>query len=119
MTLANLADGGVLRNTGITWKLLSANGTPNITAYGSPSAVTSSTQDGAAPGNLSNVAIAADGTISAVFSNGKTTDVAQLVLAQFNNVNGLVSQGGGMYADSTASGALFLATPGVGGSGQI
>ncbi len=119
VTLANLADGGVLSNTGITWKLLSANGTPNITAYGSPSAVTSSTQDGAAPGNLSNVAIAADGTISAVFSNGKTTDVAQLVLAQFNNVNGLVSQGGGMYADSTASGALFLATPGVGGSGQL
>ena len=24
-----------------------------------------------------------------------------------------------MYADSTASGALFLATPGVGGSGQL
>jgi flagellar hook protein FlgE len=119
VTLANLADGGVLSNTGITWKLLSAGGTPNITAYGSPSAVTSSTQDGAAPGSLSDVAIASDGTISAVFSNGKTTDVAQIVLAQFNNVNGLVPEGGGKYAESTASGALFLSTPGVGGSGQL
>src|SRR5262249_23689454 len=92
---------------------------PDITAYGSPSAVTSSTQNGAAPGSLSNVAIAADGTISAVFSNGKTTAVGQILLAQFNNVNGLVDEGGGMYAESTASGTLVLSTPGAAGSGQL
>ena len=66
-----------------------------------------------------NLSIQPDGTISAVFSNGKTTNVAQIILAQFSNVNGLLGQGGGLYSESPASGASFLGVPGQGGRGLL
>jgi flagellar hook protein FlgE len=118
VTLPALADGATLVS-GITWKLLADPNTPNITAYASPSEVTASTQDGAGAGSLSNLSIGPDGTISAVFSNGRTSQVAQLVLAEFSNVDGLVPQGGGLYAESLASGASFLGIPGQGGRGRL
>ena len=59
------------------------------------------------------------GTLSAVFSNGNTVHVAQLVLAQFSNQDGLLSQGGGLYSQTTASGASFFGTPGEGGRGHL
>jgi flagellar hook protein FlgE len=118
VTLPNMANGATL-SSGITWKLLADNGISNISGFGSPSEVTASNQNGAAAGTLSNLAIGSDGTISAVFSNGKTTNVAQIVLAQFSNVDGLTSQGGGFYSESAASGASFFGVPGQGGRGQL
>ena len=118
VTLPNMANGATL-SSGITWKLLSAQGIPDITGFGSPSEITASTQNGAAAGSLNNLSIQPDGTISAIFSNGKTTNIAQVVLAQFSNMNGLISQGGGLYAESPASGASFLGVPGEGGRGQL
>jgi len=119
VTLPAMSNGASLRTAGIEWKLLADPTTPDITGFASPSEVTASMQDGAAAGSLSNLSIGPDGTISAVFSNGKTAQVAQLVLAQFSNVDGLISQGGGVYAESTASGASFFGVPGEGGRGQI
>lgn len=119
VTLPKLADGATLSASGITWKLINAAGTPSVTAFASASEVTASSQNGSAAGSLSNLAIQADGTISAVFSNGSTVDVAQLVLAQFSNVDGLQSQGGGFYAESAASGASFFGVPGDGGRGHL
>jgi flagellar hook protein FlgE len=119
VTLPTMAGGGVL-SSAITWNLLnSVTAQPNVTAYASPSDITASSQNGAAAGALTNLSVQADGTISAVFGNGKTVNVAQVVLAQFSNVDGLVSQGGGFYAESAASGASFFGVPGEGGRGQI
>jgi len=110
---------GATLSPGITWKLVSDLGTPDISGFGNPSGVTASTQDGSSAGSLNNLSIQADGTISAVFSNGKTTNVAQIILAQFSNVNGLLGQGSGLYAESPASGASFLGVPGQGGRGLL
>ena len=46
-------------------------------------------------------------------------NVAQLVLAQFRNVDGLVAQGGGFFAESSASGPSLVGAPGEGGRGQL
>jgi len=118
VTLPAMANGATL-SSGIKWKLLSSQGLPNITGFGSPSSVTASSQDGAAAGSLNNLSIQPDGTISAIFSNGRTTNIAQIILAQFSNVNGLLQEGGGLYTESPASGASFLGTPGAGGRGQL
>lgn len=119
VSLPALADGASL-NPNFTWKLLADDGvTPNITAFASSSEITANSQDGAAAGTLKNVSIGTDGTISAVFDNGKTAQIAQIVLAQFNNENGLIPQGGGFYTDSIASGASFVGAPGEGGRGQL
>lgn len=119
VTLPRLASGASM-NAGISWKLLNtAAGQSKITAFASPSEVTASNQNGAAAGSLSNLSVQPDGTISAVFSNGNTANVAQLVLAQFSNVDGLISQGGGFYAESGASGNSFFGAPGEGGRGSV
>ena len=119
VTLPQMA-GGANLSAGITWKLLNSDtGLKNISGFASPSEITANRQNGAAAGTLSNLSIQGDGTISAVFSNGQTVNVAQLVLAQFANVDGLIAQGGGFYAESTASGASFFGVPGEGGRGHL
>ena len=118
VTLPSMSNGAGL-SPAITWKLTSSNGTPDITGFGSPSAVTASTQTGAAAGALNNVSIQPDGTISAIFTNGKTVNIAQIILGQFSNVNGLTGQGGSLFAESPASGAAVLGAPGNGGRGPL
>ena len=119
VALPQMNDGASLSTSGITWKLLGANGEPNLTGYASPSEVTASSQDGASAGSLSQLAIQPDGTLSAVFSNGKSVNIAQIVLAQFNNADGLMPQGGGFYAESGSSGKSFIGAPGQGGRGRL
>ncbi len=117
--LPAMADGGVL-SSAITWKLLNTGTTSEgISGFASPSEVTGNSQNGMPAGSLSNLSIGSDGTLSAVFSNGKIVDVAQIMLAQFANADGLVPQGGGFYAESTASGSSFFGTPGEGGRGRL
>jgi flagellar hook protein FlgE len=118
VTMPTLGNGATL-SSAMTWKLLSDQGTPDVTGFGSASTVTANTQNGSAAGSLNNLSIGPDGTISAIFSNGRTVDVAQMALAQFSNVNGLVGQGDGLYAETTASGASLLGAPGQGGRGQL
>jgi len=65
------------------------------------------------------LAVLPDGTISAVFTNGKTVDFAQIVLAQFGNVDGLIPAGNGMYQESAMSGASFVGAAGTGGRGRL
>jgi flagellar hook protein FlgE len=119
VTLPLMSSGASLSTTGIKWKLLAANGTPNVTGFSSTSEITASTQNGAAAGSLNSLGIQTDGTVSAVFSNGKTVNVAQLVLAQFRNVDGLMAQGSGFFAESTASGPSLVGAPGEGGRGNL
>ena len=40
-------------------------------------------------------------------------------MAQFNNENGLIQQGGGLFSESLESGSLLLGTPGANGGGQL
>jgi flagellar hook protein FlgE len=117
-TMPMMANGATLSPT-LTWKLLSDSSTSNITAFASPSEVTASVQNGAPAGSLSNLVVGPDGMVSAIFNNGETTQVAQIVLAQFTNMDGLIPQGGGMYAESFASGAVLVGVPGEGGRGEL
>ena len=54
-----------------------------------------------------------------MFTNGKTIDFAQVVLAEFGNVDGLVPSGGGLYQESPVSGSSFVGAPGQGGRGSL
>ena len=112
-----LANGASLDPT--VWKLTSATGKVDITAYASPNEVTSSSQNGAAAGSLTSLAIQPDGTLVGVFSNGKTLNIAQLALAQVSNLDGLVSHGQGLFTESRASGASHIGVPGEGGRGRL
>ena len=119
VTMPALSDGATFDASGITWTLVSDSGSPNVTAFSNPSVVTSSNQNGAPAGSLNNLTIQGDCTLAAVFSNGKTVDVAQMVLAQFGNVDGLLAQGNGLFAESPVSGASIFGAPGADGRGLL
>jgi flagellar hook protein FlgE len=112
-----LANGGTL--SPMTWNLLSSTGAANVSGYASGNEVTTSSQDGSMAGTMSSLSILSDGMLSAVFNNGKTVNVGQLVLAQFRNVDGLTAQGGGLFTESSNSGPARLGAPEDDGQGRL
>jgi flagellar hook protein FlgE len=76
-------------------------------------AATSSTatlrdQNGYTAGSLENFAIDRFGLISGFFTNGTTTSLAKIVLADFSNPSGLLRTGDNMYQESANSGGAVL-----------
>lgn len=65
-------------------------------------------QDGYSSGVLQDFSIDALGTITGVFSNGSSTPLARISLADFNNTSGLLRLGDNMYQESANSGVAVL-----------
>ena len=84
----------------------------DTTQFNSESTVISQDQNGYAAGNLTNVGIDADGTVTASYSNGEQVKVSSLVLAKFNNPGGLELIGSNMFSATEASGAPRSGLPG-------
>ncbi|HEY4805949.1 MAG TPA: flagellar hook protein FlgE [Paraburkholderia sp.] len=89
------------------------------TQYGSANGVNNLAQDGYASGTLSNFSIGSDGTITGNYSNGQTMALGQIVLANFNNPNGLLNLGGNQFQETTASGVAQVSTPGSTNHGTL
>jgi flagellar hook protein FlgE len=85
---------------------------PNSTAY-------AKSQDGYAEGILQSVQFDATGTIQGSFSNGQTTAIGQVIIAQPNNQGGLTNVGNGYYQASSNSGAMFVGFAGQDGVGTV
>jgi flagellar hook protein FlgE len=117
VTIPTLANGAQL--SPITWKLAANSTTTGITGFSSPSEMSIVNQNGSAPGSMSNMSVMPDGTLSAAFSNGLTMNVGQIVLAQFSNLEGLKSEGGGLYTENTVSGISRLGVPGDSSLGTL
>ncbi len=77
------------------------------------------TQTGYATGEYASMSIAADGSIVASYTNGETQAMGTLVLANFNNLQGLQPVGGNAWAETSASGQPILGTPGNNGMATI
>jgi flagellar hook protein FlgE len=94
-------------------------GSGGVTQFDSPSAVQSIAANGTVFGNLTGVKIGADGSVTAVFDNGVTREVAQVAVATVPNPDGLTAANGDAYTISNTSGSATLKTPGEGGAGSI
>lgn len=87
--------------------------------YGIGFAVNQLQQDGYTSGRLTGVSVSADGVLQGRYSNGKTQNLGQLALANFNNPNGLQQLGGNQWAETSDSGQPIPGTPGTGSLGAI
>jgi len=105
--------------TNLTWALLDSNGTSSLTGFAAPSATSSVTQNGAAAGEVSGLAINSDGQIVASFGAGQTVIVGQLALASFNNPEGLVKAGSNRFGEAASSGIASIGVAGAGGRGTL
>ncbi len=89
------------------------------TQYGSNFAVNSLSQDGYTAGQLLGVDVDDTGIVFARYSNGQSKSVAQVVLANFSNVQGLDPKGDTAWVETFASGTPVVSQPGTGGLGRV
>ena len=92
---------------------------PKVAQYaGNFSAVTVS-QDGIPVGNMTGYKVSSEGQIIAQFSNGMHKTLGQVVLANFNSMNGLASNENNQWLPTVASGFEQILIPGSGGIGTL
>ncbi|AJY27873.1 flagellar hook-basal body family protein [Burkholderia thailandensis 34] len=89
------------------------------TQYGGKDGVTNLAQDGFASGTLTTFSIGNDGKVTGNYSNGQTATLGQIVLANFNNPNGLVNVGNNQYVETAASGVPQISAPGSTNHGTL
>jgi flagellar hook protein FlgE len=89
------------------------------TQYGGGFGVTSITQNGYATGQLSTVAIDSSGIVSAVYTNGRSTQLGQLAMANFPNPQGLKQLGDTNWSETFTSGNVVQGTASSAGFGSI
>ncbi|MBU4153898.1 MAG: flagellar hook-basal body complex protein [Proteobacteria bacterium] len=89
------------------------------TSYASPSAIIYQRQNGTDRGLLQALRLDEQGNIFGQYSNGPDIKQAQLVLANFNSLQGLKTVGGNSFAATNESGLATLGTPGFGGLGRV
>ncbi|MBC7858378.1 MAG: flagellar hook protein FlgE [Burkholderiaceae bacterium] len=76
-------------------------------------------QDGYSGGALTTFAAGADGIIIGQYSNGRTRPLAQIVLADFANPNGLDPLGNNAWRETSASGVPLVGEPNTGKFGLL
>ncbi|MGO2345632.1 MAG: flagellar hook protein FlgE [Providencia sp.] len=85
----------------------------------SESSVSAIDVDGYPAGEYTTFKIEDNGMLVANYSNQQKRIVGQIALSAFANPNGLVSQGGNVWASSNASGNPMDGVPGVGQFGKL
>jgi flagellar hook protein FlgE len=89
------------------------------TQYGTQFGVSSITQNGYTTGQLSTVSVDSNGVVSAVYTNGRSTDLGQLAIANFSNPQGLQQLSDTNWAQTFASGTPTQGTAGSAGFGTV
>ena len=107
---------GQTLNGGSIQLTIEGNGT---TAYSSAAQTYTNTQDGSATSQLASYNIDSSGKLVAQYDNGSSVVKGQLILAYFNNLEGLIPNGNNTYEASSASGEPLLSFPGDGTLGAI
>ncbi len=105
--------------TGAVSPLVTELNYTNSTQFGSNFSTNKLTQDGYTAGRLSGFNTGNDGIILARYSNGQSNVLAQVVLANFANPNGLTPLGNNAWAETSTSGAPLVGIPNSGSLGVL
>ena len=71
------------------------------------------------PSDSVGLSVGTDGTVNSTPASGTPTAIGQVQLTTFRNQAGLSSEGSNLLAETTASGAPLVGTPGSAGYGEI
>ena len=91
----------------------------SITQFGTGFSVNTLTQDGYTSGRLSAFSVSGNGVMKGNYSNGQTKTLGQVVLANFNNPQGLKPMGQNQWGESTGSGLPIVGVPTSGSLGAL
>ncbi|HEY8269487.1 MAG TPA: flagellar hook protein FlgE [Pseudobdellovibrionaceae bacterium] len=87
--------------------------------YGKNSDLISWNQDGAAAGTITSLSFNDEGNLTAIYSNGQASDLAQIALAKFENPEALFKVGNNRLKESRDSGGPSMGAPGASGRGKL
>jgi len=91
----------------------------SATQFGDAFGVNSLSQDGFTTGRLTGVSVDAEGVVFARFTNGQSTSLGKLALANFVNPQGLQQLGDTTWGESFQSGDALLGEAGTASFGNI
>jgi flagellar hook protein FlgE len=86
----------------------SSGGFNGLTGFAATSTAAVKSQDGYGLGVLDKISIDPTGKILGIFTNGVTRTLAQLVLAKFNNDQGLSKAGKSIFEETANSGEAYI-----------
>ncbi len=89
------------------------------TQYGSSFGVDSESQNGYTTGSLTGINISSTGVVQAAFTNGQTSTLGQIALANFANPQGLQQTGNTQWQQTYASGSPVNGVAGGSGFGTV
>lgn len=95
------------------------DGFGGTTQLASDSVTTAIEQNGFSGGNVAGISVAADGTVTGVFSNGQRRVLGQVALADFASEAGLDRAGQNLWVATERSGEALVGAPGAGGLGSL
>lgn len=107
---------GTTANGGIVQFTLNMS---NMTGYSSAAQTYKNTQNGFATAQLASYNIDSSGRLVAQYDNGSSVTKGQVILASFQNLEGLIPNGNNTYEASSASGEALLSFPGDGMLGAV
>lgn len=117
ISFTGLSDGA--SNMTLNWNLYGSNNQPTLTQFSATSDASGTSQDGYTSGQYTGFSIDSNGLVSAKFSNGQSSSVGQLALANVTNPEGLQILGGNNYETTLASGSASIGVAGSGGLGTL
>ena len=89
------------------------------TQLAQPFFVSTVNQDGFTSGRLDGLEVDASGTVRANYTNGQNNPIGKIVLANFNNQNGLKQIGNATYVETAVSGTATVGEAGAEGFGTV
>ena len=96
-----------------------ANAFDGMTSFDAASSTSGISQDGFTGGDLIGIRIDQSGTLIGSFSNGRSFGLAQIAMAKFTNNEGLSTEGGNVYYQTSNSGDPIIGTAATAGRGFI
>jgi len=105
----------------LNWDVADASGATSgkLTGFAAASNNNSVTQNGYSTGSLVSLQVDNTGIIKGLFSNGQTSNLYQVAMADFLAPTGLTRQGSNLFAESATSGQAVIGTATTGGFGSI
>ena len=110
---------GSAPNQQVSLSFGTANAFDGMTSFDSPSSTSGISQDGYTGGDLVGIRIDQSGTLIGSFSNGRSFGLAQIAMAKFTNNEGLATEGGSVYIQTSNSGDPIIGTAATAGRGFI
>lgn len=117
--LTYTANNGSTPNQNINLQFGTASQFDGMTSFDAQSNTSGISQDGYPGGDLAGIRVDETGTLIGSFTNGRSFGLAQVSMAEFTNNEGLESDGGNVFIQTSNSGDPIIGQANTGGRGFI